>query len=143
MVFWGFSERSKEAGRGVVRRNGCPKGCFWRVRFFSAPLRFAPKTPENFMDDRFFARRLLRPFGARKITQKSKFSRELQNRPDSHLPARDPQKTKTNIHKIAPPRPLRGAPKRNKPTQFAPPHGRNRSGGRTRGGWYESRWVWS
>ena len=20
--------------------NGCPKGCFWRVRFFSAPLRF-------------------------------------------------------------------------------------------------------
>ena len=29
-----------------MRRNGCPKGCFWRVRFFSAPLRFAIKTPE-------------------------------------------------------------------------------------------------
>ena len=24
-----------------MRRNGCPKGCFWRVRFFSAPLRFS------------------------------------------------------------------------------------------------------
>ena len=23
-----------------MRRNGCPKGCFWRVRFFSAPLWF-------------------------------------------------------------------------------------------------------
>ena len=23
----------------------CPKECFWRVRFFSAPLRFALKTP--------------------------------------------------------------------------------------------------
>ena len=22
-----------------MRRNGCPKGCFWRVRFFSVPLR--------------------------------------------------------------------------------------------------------
>ena len=39
---------------GVVRRNGCPKGCFWRVHFLSAPLGFSavlreqtgsPKTP--------------------------------------------------------------------------------------------------
>ena len=33
-----------------MRRNGCPKGCFWRVRFFSAPLRFILKhlkVPEN------------------------------------------------------------------------------------------------
>ena len=30
-----------------MRRNGCPKGCFWRVRFFSAPFRFALKTHEN------------------------------------------------------------------------------------------------
>ena len=30
-----------------MRRNGCPKGCFWRVHFFSAPLRFALKTPES------------------------------------------------------------------------------------------------
>ena len=37
----------QRSGEGVVRRNGCPKGCFWRVRFFSAPLRFALKTPEN------------------------------------------------------------------------------------------------
>ena len=27
-------------GEGVVRRNGCPKGCFWRVCFYSAPLGF-------------------------------------------------------------------------------------------------------
>ena len=37
----------QRSGEGVVRRNGCPKGCFWRVRFFSAPLRFALKTPER------------------------------------------------------------------------------------------------
>ena len=30
----------QRSGEGVVRRNGCPKRCFWRVRFFSAPLRF-------------------------------------------------------------------------------------------------------
>ena len=30
----------------VVRRNGCPKGWFWTVRFFPAPLRFALKTSE-------------------------------------------------------------------------------------------------
>ena len=34
----GARQRSDE---GVVRRNGCPKGCFWRVRSFSAPLRFS------------------------------------------------------------------------------------------------------
>ena len=28
----------QRSGEGVVRRNGCPKWCFWRVRFFSAPL---------------------------------------------------------------------------------------------------------
>ena len=33
----------QRSGEGVVRRNGCPKGCFWRVRFFSAPLRFVLK----------------------------------------------------------------------------------------------------
>ena len=40
-IFWfslGARQRSSE---GVVRRNGCAKGCFWRVRFFSAPLRFS------------------------------------------------------------------------------------------------------
>ena len=31
----------QRSGEGVVRRNGCPKECFWRVRFFSAPLRFS------------------------------------------------------------------------------------------------------
>ena len=30
-----------------MRRNGCPKVCFWRVRFFSAPFRFTLETPEN------------------------------------------------------------------------------------------------
>ena len=38
MAFFRARQRSSE---GVVRRNGCPKGCFWRVRFFSAPLRFS------------------------------------------------------------------------------------------------------
>ena len=31
----------QRSGEGVVRRNRCPKGCFWRVRFLSAPLRFS------------------------------------------------------------------------------------------------------
>ena len=32
-----FSVRQR-SGEGVVQRNGCPKRCFWRVCFFSAPL---------------------------------------------------------------------------------------------------------
>ena len=36
--FLGARQRS---GEGVVRRNGCPRGCFWTVRFFSAPSRFS------------------------------------------------------------------------------------------------------
>ena len=32
--------KRQRSGEGVVRRNGCPKGCFWRVRFFFAPLSF-------------------------------------------------------------------------------------------------------
>ena len=72
--FWRCSLRS---GEGVVWRNGCPKGCYWRVRFFSALLRFALRTPETLReqgrnglskntlwDNRFSARRLLRYFGA-------------------------------------------------------------------------------
>ena len=60
-----------------MRGNGRLKGCFWRVRFFSAPVRFALKTSESLkweekkrtlqntlLDDRFSARRLLRSFGA-------------------------------------------------------------------------------
>ena len=31
----------------VVRGNGRPKGCFWRVHSFSAPSIFALKTPES------------------------------------------------------------------------------------------------
>ena len=27
----------QRSGEGLMRRNGCPKECFWRVRFFSAP----------------------------------------------------------------------------------------------------------
>ena len=37
----------QRSGEGVVRGNGRPKGCFWRVRFFSAPLRFALQISEN------------------------------------------------------------------------------------------------
>ena len=35
------------SGEGVVRRNGLAKGCFWRVRFFSAPLRANLKGAEK------------------------------------------------------------------------------------------------
>ena len=34
-----FIRARQRSGEGVVRRNGCPKACFWRV-CFSAPLRF-------------------------------------------------------------------------------------------------------
>ena len=42
--YFGARQRS---GEGVMRRNGCPERCFWRVRFFSAPLRFALRTPQD------------------------------------------------------------------------------------------------
>ena len=38
---WFFLGVRQRSGEGVVRRNGRPKGCFWRVRFLSAPLRFS------------------------------------------------------------------------------------------------------
>ena len=38
---------SQRSGEVVVRGNGCPKGCFWRVRFFSVPLEVALTTPTN------------------------------------------------------------------------------------------------
>ena len=50
-LFWcpcsGFFRACQRSGEGVVRRNGCPKGCSWRVRFVSGPLGIALKTPEN------------------------------------------------------------------------------------------------
>ena len=46
-----FRVRQK-SGEAVVRRNSCPKECFWRVRFLSAPLRFTLKTPENLKGQR-------------------------------------------------------------------------------------------
>ena len=59
-AFLGVRQRS---GEGVVRRNGCPKGCFWRVRFFSAPLRFVlTKTPA----------RSWKPYGGRVETDSPK-----------------------------------------------------------------------
>ena len=67
----------QRSGEGDVRKNGRPKGCIRRVRFFSVPLRFALETPENLKGQRtnglskntlfgrpFSARRLLRSFGA-------------------------------------------------------------------------------
>ena len=67
----------QRSGDGVVRANGRPTGCFWRVRFFSAPFRFALQNiwklrmnwencavHSRVLDDRFSARRLLRSFGA-------------------------------------------------------------------------------
>ena len=76
-----FFRARQRRGEGVVRRNGCPKGCFWRVRFFSAPLRFVLKntcevlktlrgqsrnglSKNSLLDNRFCARRLRRSFGA-------------------------------------------------------------------------------
>ena len=85
---WAFVWRKTKRGRvrqrsgeGVVRRNGCPKGCFWRVRFFSAPLRFVLKntwmvlkplrgqisnglSKNTLLDNHFSARRLRCSFGA-------------------------------------------------------------------------------
>ena len=65
------------SGEGVVRRNGRPKVFFWRVRFFSSPLRFALKrlktlreqrrnglSKNTLLDNHFSARRLLCSFGA-------------------------------------------------------------------------------
>ena len=41
----------QRSGEGVVRRNGCPKGCLWRVRFFFCPLKVCSlntlRGPEN------------------------------------------------------------------------------------------------
>ena len=37
----------QRSGEGVVRGNGCPKGCLWRVRFFAVPLRFSFETPND------------------------------------------------------------------------------------------------
>ena len=51
----------QRSGEGVVRGNGRPKGVFWRVRFFSAPVRFALKTPENLKWEE--KKRTLHPFG--------------------------------------------------------------------------------
>ena len=77
-AMWGIAifRARQRSGEGVVQRNG-PKGCFWRVRFFSAPLRFSSVLRANvkgaekkrtlqkqpFLDDCFSARRLLRSFG--------------------------------------------------------------------------------
>ena len=49
MRYFGALPKSdrQRSGEGVGRRNGCPKGCFWRVRFLSAPLRSALKTSED------------------------------------------------------------------------------------------------
>ena len=74
-----FQLRGRQrSAEGVVRRNGCPKGCFWRVRFFSLPLRSPGVLRANLkgaeknglskntlLDNRFSARLLLlRSFGA-------------------------------------------------------------------------------
>ena len=37
------SSARQRSGEGIMRRSGRPKGCFWRVCFLSAPLRFALK----------------------------------------------------------------------------------------------------
>ena len=101
-IAWPFIRTRQRSGEGVVQGNSRPKGCFWRVFFFSAPLRFALQTLENlkweekkrtlqktFLDDRFSARRLLRSFGAPPILEKGEglvlgytffFSLECKNR---------------------------------------------------------------
>ena len=78
-----FRRVRQRSSEGVMRRNGRPKGCFWRVRFISAPLRFTLQTLENLngaekkrtlqntlLDDHFSARRLRRSFGASPISQR-------------------------------------------------------------------------
>ena len=64
----------QRSGEGVVRRNGCPKGVFWRVRFFSAPLKHLKTlrgqirnglSKKPLLDNHFSARRLRRSFSQR------------------------------------------------------------------------------
>ena len=38
LSLWILGARQR-SGEGVVRRIGCPEGCFWRVRFFFCPLK--------------------------------------------------------------------------------------------------------
>ena len=69
----GMRQRS---GEGVVRRNGRPKRCLWRVRFSLCPLKvfrtfqvfskanLKGLSKNTLLDDRFSARRLRRSFGA-------------------------------------------------------------------------------
>ena len=45
--FWPNIRVRQRSGEGIVRRNGRPKGCFWRVRFFYCPVKVYPYTPEN------------------------------------------------------------------------------------------------
>ena len=72
------------SGEGVVQRNGRPKGCFWRVRFFSAPLRFALTTPEN-LKSRVRKRGLLEK-GSFQKSPLSRDSREFRDSRDSKEP---------------------------------------------------------
>ena len=69
--------RAPKERRRLRAEKRLSKRVFWRVRFFSAPLRFALKTPKTLrgqrrnglskntlLDNRFSARRLRRSFGA-------------------------------------------------------------------------------
>ena len=56
----------QRSGEGVVRRNGCPKGCFWRVRFYSAP-------PKVFRTFQLFLRTSLKGGEKKRTLQKHPF----------------------------------------------------------------------
>ena len=72
-----FRDQRQRGGEGVVRRNGCPKGCFWRGCFSSAPQGLLSKhlktlrgqrrnglSKNTLLDNRFSARCLLCSFSA-------------------------------------------------------------------------------
>ena len=77
LLRWAKIRARQRSGEGVVSRNGCPKGSFWRVRFSLPPYGLLLKrlktlrgqrrnilSKNALLDNRFSTRRLLRSFSA-------------------------------------------------------------------------------
>ena len=91
---WGSKIRVRQrSDEGVVRRNGCPKGCFWRVRFFSAPLRFALKTPEIKPEN-------LKGAEKKRTLQKHPFGQPFLRTTPSPLLWRAPRKARSSVESL-------------------------------------------
>ena len=94
----------QSSGEGVVRRNGCPKGCFWRVRFFSAPLKFVLKNTCEVL-------KILRGQSRKRTLQKHPFGQPFLRTTPSAAPLARPQEVlwakgaKVSQESFAPPKP--------------------------------------